>query len=437
MLGVPQPMNYGQPENIGMQLGQGLGALSQSLGAAKQQETELAKAARLKEFQGAFGQAYAQQDRDAMRQLVAKYPERFDAVRQGMSVINDENRAMMGEASADLRLAASTGNPEAVKAAAARYSPMLEKFGTTPELIAESFSQSPDEFAFQADMFGLHALGPEKYFDVMDQRAQRDIDRERIAASRYATDVSARNARERSSGKPSSTPGERTVVLGDGRTVTISGKLHGAGANAFYEGVDANGQTVRVPAQAIAAPSTSASAAQSYAMKKDIEAIASAPSENLDFITGVTGGSGSPAIGADVRSRIKGKDQRELYNAAMRVQGRMQNQGVAAARDMGASGINTVAEAKMYFQGMPQVDYSSPEAMKKSISGIKEYTDNYNRQYNVNLQGGDNQQPAQDAQPPKQSVTGNAPPAAVDYLRKNPQFIDQFVQKYGYRPEGM
>ena len=45
----------------------------------------------------------------------------------------------------------------------------------------------------------------------------------------------------------------------------------------------------------------------------------------------------------------------------------MQNQGVAAARDMGASGINTVAEAKMYFQGMPQVDYSSPEAMQQSI----------------------------------------------------------------------
>ncbi|MGL5280661.1 MAG: phage DNA ejection protein [Plesiomonas shigelloides] len=192
MLGVPQPMNYGQPENIGMQLGQGLGALSQSLGAAKQQETELAKAARLKEFQGAFGQAYAQQDRDAMRQLVAKYPEQFDAVRQGMSVINDENRAMMGEASADLRLAASTGNPEAVKAAAARYAPMLEKFGTTPELIAESFSQSPDEFAFQADMFGLHALGPEKYFDVMDQRAQRDIQREGMDVQRRGQDITLR-----------------------------------------------------------------------------------------------------------------------------------------------------------------------------------------------------------------------------------------------------
>ncbi|MEA7581150.1 hypothetical protein ONJ87_28115, partial [Salmonella enterica subsp. enterica serovar Anatum] len=42
------------------------------------------------------------------------------------------------------------------------------------------------------------------------------------------------------------------------RTVNIDGKLHGAGANAFYEGIDDNGNMVRVPASAIAAPPTSA-----------------------------------------------------------------------------------------------------------------------------------------------------------------------------------
>ncbi|MDX9413029.1 DNA transfer protein, partial [Salmonella enterica] len=50
-----------------------------------------------------------------------------------------------------------------------------------------------------------------------------------------------------------------------------------------------------------------------------------------------------------------------------------------------ASGINTIAEAKMYFQGMPQVDYSSPEAMQQSIREIQEYTNNYNQQYNVDV----------------------------------------------------
>ena len=122
-------------------------------------------------------------------------------------------------------------------------------------------------------------------------------------------------------------------------------------------------------------------------------------------MTGYTGDTGSPAWGADVRSRVGGKEQRQLYNAAQRIQGRMQNQGVAAARDMGASGINTVAEAKMYFQSMPQVDYSSPEALQQSMRDIQEYTDNYNQQYQVNVGNGERQQPASQ-QPSKPKSSG-------------------------------
>lgn len=92
--------------------------------------------------------------------------------------------------------------------------------------------------------------------------------------------------------------------------------------------------------------------------------------------------------------------------AAQRIQGRMQNQGIAAARDMGASGINTVAEAKMYFQGMPQVDYSSPEAIQQSIREIQQYTDNYNSQYNVNV-GGSYQQSTPNAQGNTTQQSGN------------------------------
>lgn len=163
---------------------------------------------------------------------------------------------------------------------------------------------------------------------------------------------------------------------------------------------------VRLPASAIAAPPTSAASAQNYAMAKDLDAIENASPDKLDFMTGVTGGNGSPAVGADVRSRLKGGDQRKLYNATQRIQGRMQNQGIAAARDMGASGINTVAEAKMYFQGMPQLDFSSPEAAQESVRNIRQYTDQYNQQYNVNVGAG--RQQANQAQPPQkqQQTTG-------------------------------
>lgn len=55
-------------------------------------------------------------------------------------------------------------------------------------------------------------------------------------------------------------------------------------------------------------------------------------------------------------------------------------------------------EAKMYFQGMPQMDYSSPDAMKQSLMEIQEYTNNYNQQYNADVGGSkpsSKQQPAQ------------------------------------------
>lgn len=125
-----------------------------------------------------------------------------------------------------------------------------------------------------------------------------------------------------------------------------------------------------------------------------------------NIIAGATGSSGSPALGADIRSRASGGDQRKLYNAAQRIQGKMQNQGIAAARDMGASGINTVAEAKMYFQGMPQVDFSSPEALQQSMRDIQQYTDNYNQQYNVNVGNGGKKSSMQ--QPPTQQSAGGS-----------------------------
>lgn len=170
---------------------------------------------------------------------------------------------------------------------------------------------------------------------------------------------------------------------------------------------------MKVSPSAIAAPPTSAASAQNYAMKKDIDALSSASAEDLGFMTGVTGSSGAPALGADIRSRASGGDQRKLYNAAQRVQGKMQNQGIAAARDMGASGINTVAEAKMYFQGMPQVDYSSPEALQQSMRDIQQYTDNYNQQYSVDVGNGGAQ--AQSSRPAQQSKPIQKPQQSTDF----------------------
>lgn len=155
----------------------------------------------------------------------------------------------------------------------------------------------------------LGALGTEKAFAVQDKMVGRQLEGERNQLTARGQDISAATARRgrilvpktryvlragrfrhqsvnisisivcrqnnknylRVRGRPDA-GGENVVQLADGRTVNVNGKLHGSGASAFYEGTDDNGNMVRVPASAIAAPPTSAASAQNYAMKKDIDA---------------------------------------------------------------------------------------------------------------------------------------------------------------------
>ncbi|EPZ9217009.1 phage DNA ejection protein [Escherichia coli] len=368
------------------------------------------QAQRQKEFQQAYANAYASGDRGALRQLATQYPDQIESVRKGMGFIDEDQRNSIGTLAAGARLASSS--PEAMQSWLQNNAKELTRVGVDPNNVAQMYEQNPSGFGEFVDHLGMAALGPIDYFNVQDKMAGREIDRGRLAetirSNQAGEALTARGqnitmrgqdlSMQRASMKGAVGNNERTVQLADGRTVTVGGKLHGAGANAFYEGIDNEGNMVRVPAGSIAAPATSAASAQNYAMKKDLDAISGASIDDLGFMTGITGSSGSPALGADIRSRASGGDQRKLYNAAQRIQGKMQNQGIAAARDMGASGINTVAEAKMYFQGMPQVDFSSPEALQQSMRDIQQYTDNYNQQYNVNVGNGgkksSRQQPA-------------------------------------------
>ncbi|EAR9944237.1 DNA transfer protein [Salmonella enterica] len=377
----------------------------------------------LNAFNQVHANAWATGDNSGLIKFAQENPAFVTQAQQAFSGLNEQQRNDMGDLAMRANFALSQG-PEAYSKFITNNKDKLNRVGANPDWMIQTGVQNPQQLSHMLTTMSLGALGPEKAFAVQDKMAGREIDRGRLAETIRSNkageglqargqnitmrgqDMSASTARrgqdlamQRANARTiSGSEGNRVVQLADGRTVSVGGKLHGAGANAFYEGIDDNGNMVRVPASAIAAPPTSAASAQNYAMKKDIDAIANADASALDFMTGMTGGAGNPAIGADVRSRLTGKEQRQLYNSAQRIQGRMQNQGVAAARDMGASGINTIAEAKMYFQGMPQVDYSSPEAMRQSIREIQEYTNNYNQQYNVNVDNGgkksSRQQPA-------------------------------------------
>ncbi|EMJ7622993.1 phage DNA ejection protein [Enterobacter hormaechei] len=415
--------------NIGLQALQGIGSV---MDIYKQQE----QAQRKQQFQQAYGQAYASGDRNAMRQLAAQYPDQVDAVRNGMKFVDEDQRATVGNLAAAARLAATS--PEAMGAWLQNNSADLQRVGLDPAEIAQTYQQNPKQFGEFVDHLGMAALGPVDYFNAQDKIVGQALNRDKLnetirsnqageSLQRRGQDITARGqdisaatarrgqdmANQRANASGNAGGDGRTVQLSDGRTVQIVGKLHGAGQNAFYEGVDNAGNTVRVPASSIAAPATSAASAQNYAMSKDLNAILNAPTEKLDFMTGVTGGNGSPSWDAEVRSRLGGGEQRQLFNATKRIQGKMQNQGIAAARDMGASGINTVAEAKMYFQGMPQVDYSSPEAMQQSLRDIQQYTDNYNQQYSVDV--GNRSAQSQPSRPAQQSQSAQQPQQSTGF----------------------
>lgn len=413
--------------NIGLQALQGIGSV---MDIYKQQDQQQ----RQKEFQQAYGKAYASGDRNAMRQLAAQYPDQVDAVRNGMKFVDEDQRSTVGNLAAAARLAATS--PEAMGTWLQNNAADLQRVGLDPKEVAQTYQQNPQQFGEFVDHLGMAALGPVDYFNAQDKIVGQALNRDKLnetirsnqagesltARGQNITargqDISASTARrgqdmamQRASMKGGTQGnGDRTVQLADGRTVNVGGKLHGAGANAFYEGIDNDGNMVRVPASAIAAPATSAASAQNSAMSKDMNAILEAPADKLNFMTGMTGGNGTPSWDAEARSRWSGGEQRQLFNATKRIQGKMQNQGIAAARDMGASGINTVAEAKMYFQGMPQVDYSSPEAMQQSLRDIQQYTNDYNQQYSVNVgnAGAKPQQsrPAQQSQQQPQQSAG-------------------------------
>ena len=391
----------------------GLTALRGLAGVAdiyKQEQQQKAISA----FNKVHADAWASGDPSGLFKFAQENPAFVAQAQQAFSGLNDQQRNDMGDLAMRANVALSQG-PEAYSKFITDNKDRLNRVGANADWMIQTGIQNPEQLSHMLTTMSLGALGPEKAFAVQDKMAGREIDRGRLAetirSNQAGEALTARGqnitmrgqdlSMQRASMKGAVGNNERTVQLADGRTVTVGGKLHGAGANAFYEGIDNEGNMVRVPAGSIAAPATSAASAQNYAMKKDLDAISGASIDDLGFMTGITGSSGSPALGADIRSRASGGDQRKLYNAAQRIQGKMQNQGIAAARDMGASGINTVAEAKLYFQGMPQVDFSSPEALQQSMRDIQQYTDNYNQQYNVNVGKSQRQQsqPTQVSQP--------------------------------------
>ncbi|HFD3366466.1 TPA: phage DNA ejection protein [Escherichia coli] len=146
--------------NIGVQGLQGLAGNLQVYQQAQQAE-------RQKEFQQAYGTAYASGDRTAMRNLAAQYPDQIEAVRSGMKFVDEDQRNTVGNLAAGARLAAAS--PEAMGAWLKNNASDLQRVGLDPAEVAQTYQQNPQGFGEFADHLGMAALGPEQYFAAQDK----------------------------------------------------------------------------------------------------------------------------------------------------------------------------------------------------------------------------------------------------------------------------
>ncbi|MCG5275746.1 phage DNA ejection protein [Providencia rettgeri] len=157
--------------NWGLQAMQGLAGIAD---VYKQQQAQ----ERLQEFQGKWGQAYANGDRTAMRQLMAEYPDQAEKITSGMSGISDDVKESIGNIASGYRLAVGTGKAtDYIRQNADEF----RRLGIDPQGAASMAEQDPKAAMELADHIGMSALGIDKYYDVRDKMEGRVIDREKLA----------------------------------------------------------------------------------------------------------------------------------------------------------------------------------------------------------------------------------------------------------------
>ena len=164
-------MEHSGRNNVGLQALQGISSVMDMYKQMDQQK-------RQQEFHQAYADAYTSGDRDAMRKLASQYPEQFDAVRNGMKFVDEDQRSTVGTLAASARLASSS--PEAMMSWLQNNSSELTRAGVDPLDVAKMYQQNPQGFTEFVDHLGMAALGPIDYFNVQDKMVGRQQDQQRI-----------------------------------------------------------------------------------------------------------------------------------------------------------------------------------------------------------------------------------------------------------------
>ncbi|MDQ7100891.1 phage DNA ejection protein [Serratia sp. MF2] len=158
--------------NLGMQLAGAAGSIFNSYKQGEQVQ-------RQKAFQQQYANAFKSGDRNAMRDLAAQFPDQFEAVRNGMGFIDDDQRNTIGNLATRAQLASSQG-----QAAFGKYlvdnADDMKRVGLNPVDVAAMQQQDPKGFSDFAGNLALFSLGHDKYFDVLDKQQGRRLEQGRL-----------------------------------------------------------------------------------------------------------------------------------------------------------------------------------------------------------------------------------------------------------------
>ncbi|MEI7209940.1 phage DNA ejection protein [Pectobacterium carotovorum] len=167
--------------NVGLQALQGLSGLADAY-----KKDQLAQ--RQKTFQQEYGNAFKSGDRNAMRDLAAKYPDQFESVQKGMGFIDDDHRTTMGNLAMNAQVAAGQGS-EAFGNFLKTNATELNRIGINPADVGQTYQQNPQG---ASDLFGnlaMFSLGPKGYLDALDKREGRTLEQGRLTESARQADM--------------------------------------------------------------------------------------------------------------------------------------------------------------------------------------------------------------------------------------------------------
>lgn len=392
--------------NVGLQALQGIGNVMQVQQEAQQQQ-------RQQQFQQAYSSAYATGDRNAMRKLAVQFPEQFDAVRNGMGFIDEDQRNTVGNLAAGARLASSS--PDSMANWLQSNAGELSRVGVNPQDVAQMYQQNPQQFGEFVDHLGLTSLGPEKYFDLQDKMQGRqvtmrgqDLDSQTATRNQAITmrgqDIQANLGQQRIN-----LDSETNRINNENKRLDrmLSAETNDLKRQEIQSRIASNNQQLQQKQQAL-----------SDGYKDGINTLTTSlftlndivKSPSLKSITGLRGAipnvPGSEA--ADTQARLETFKSQAYLTA------------VQAMRGMGAL---SDAEGKKLDQAVGSLQNSQSEESFRRNAGVILNTLNQKRNEAVGKYVQQNGIKRMDA-----------PQASVDYLKQHPELSSDFINRYGYLP---